>query len=103
VTRHVALVRHTASALAAIVLVLSAPAQDKQAEQKTLFFDTVQVNLINVDVCVTDRAGRPVTGLQLEDFEVFEDGHSVKVTNFFAAIRRCRPVPGCRCSWRTTI
>ena len=84
-TRHVALARHPASALAAIVFALSAPAQDKPAEQKRLFFDTVQVNLISVDVFVTDRAGRPVTGLQREDFEVFEDGHPVNITNFFAA------------------
>jgi len=85
VTRHVALVRHPASALAAIALALTAPAQDRPAEPKRLFFDTVQVNLISVDVFVTDRAGRPVTGLQREDFEVFEDGHPVNITNFFAA------------------
>ena len=84
-TRLIALVRHPAWALAAIALALSAPAQDKPAEQKRLFFDTVQVNLISVDVFVTDRAGSPVTGLQREDFEVFEDGRPVKVTNFFAA------------------
>jgi VWFA-related protein len=84
-SRLIALVRHPAWALAAIALALGAPAQDKPAEQKRLFFDTVQVNLISVDVFVTDRAGRPVTGLQREDFEVFEDGHPVNVTNFFAA------------------
>ena len=83
--RLIALVRHPALALAAIALALGVPAQDKPAEQKRLFFDTVQVNLISVEVFVTDRAGTPVTGLQREDFEVFEDGRPVKVTNFFAA------------------
>ena len=84
-SRLIALVRHPAAAVAVIALALGALAQDKPAEQKRLFFETVQVNLISVEVFVTDRAGNPVTGLQREDFEVFEDGRPVKVTNFFAA------------------
>ena len=84
-SRLIALVRHPAAAVAVIALALGALAQDKPAEQKRLFFETVQVNLISVEVFVTDRAGNPVTGLQREDFEVFEDGRPVKVTDFFAA------------------
>ena len=84
-TRQVALVRHPVLALAVIALALGSSAQEKPVEPKRLFFDTVQVNLISVDVFVTDRAGKPVTGLQREDFEVFEDGHPVNVSNFFAA------------------
>ena len=84
-SRLIALVRHPASAVVAVALALGAPAQDKPDDQKKLFFDTVQVNLISVEVFVTDRTGNPVTGLQREDFEVFEDGRPVNVTNFFAA------------------
>jgi VWFA-related protein len=42
----------------------------------------VDVNVVNVDVTVTDRHGKPVMDLKRDDFEIFEDGHPVKVTNF---------------------
>jgi VWFA-related protein len=84
-SRLIAGVRHPAAAVAVVAVALGAPAQDKPDSQKRPFFETVQVNLISVEVFVTDRAGNPVTGLQREDFEVFEDGRPVKVTNFFTA------------------
>ena len=46
------------------------------------FGELIEVNVVNVDVHVTDRAGRPVTDLRREDFEVLEDGKRVEVTNF---------------------
>lgn len=46
------------------------------------FGEVIEVNVVNVDVHVTDRDGRPVAGLQRDDFEVYEDGKRVKVTNF---------------------
>ena len=49
------------------------------------FSDTAQVNLINVEVFVADKAGKPVAGLRPEDFEVFEDGVRVALTNFYAS------------------
>lgn len=48
------------------------------------FGEVIEVNVVNVDVHVTDRDGRPVPGLQRDDFEVYEDGRRVKVTNFDA-------------------
>ena len=42
------------------------------------------VNVVEVDAVVTDRSGRPVRGLQQQDFEVFEDGKPVEVTSFVA-------------------
>jgi VWFA-related protein len=47
------------------------------------FFETVDVNVVNVEVFVTDKQGEPVTGLTKDDFEVFEDGSPVAITNFF--------------------
>lgn len=46
------------------------------------FGELIEVNVVNVDVHVTDRDGRPVTDLRREDFEVLEDGKRVEVTNF---------------------
>ena len=42
----------------------------------------VDVNLVDVDVTVTDAEGRFVTGLTPEDFEVFEDGKPQQVQTF---------------------
>jgi len=49
------------------------------------FFDTAQVNLVNIEVFAADPEGHPVFGLQRGDFEVLEDGKPVAITNFFAA------------------
>ena len=44
----------------------------------------VDVNVVNVDVTVTDQNGRPVMNLTRGDFEVFEDGKRMNVSNFSA-------------------
>jgi VWFA-related protein len=46
--------------------------------------DTVNVNVVNVDVYVTDKKGNRVNGLTQKDFELFEDNRPVAVSNFFA-------------------
>jgi VWFA-related protein len=50
-----------------------------------LFFqvsETIEVSIVNVDVRVTDRDGKFVRRLTKDDFEVFEDGKRVEITNF---------------------
>ena len=42
------------------------------------------VNLVLVDVVVRDRAGAPVKGLRLEDFELLEDGVRQVILTFAA-------------------
>lgn len=54
------------------------PAQPNQP-----FVDSVDVQVVEVDVAVTDRKGRPVKGLTREDFELYVDGQPVEITNFF--------------------
>ncbi|HVT19068.1 MAG TPA: VWA domain-containing protein [Thermoanaerobaculia bacterium] len=49
------------------------------------YFESVDVEVVSVEAFVTDRKGRPVTGLRKEDFAVREDGKPVEVTHFFAA------------------
>ena len=48
------------------------------------FVDSVDVNVVNVEVFVTDKDDKPVTGLSRDDFEIFEDGRPVKISNFYA-------------------
>jgi VWFA-related protein len=59
------------------------PAAAGQQEQEP-FLDTVNVSVVNVDVYVTDKQGRPVTGLKKEDFQIFENNRPVEITNFYA-------------------
>lgn len=42
----------------------------------------VETQLVSVPAVVTDRAGRPVSGLKAENFLVFEDGRPQKIANF---------------------
>ena len=42
------------------------------------------INLVEVDVVVTDKDGKPVRGLRRDDFAVFEDGKPVDVMTFAA-------------------
>lgn len=49
-----------------------------------LFGEVVEVNVVNVDVFVTDRDGKNVKGLTAADFELYEDGRRVEVSNFYA-------------------
>ncbi len=46
------------------------------------FDERVDVTLVNVDVWVNDRQGKPVTGLGPETFEVLHDGQPVPITHF---------------------
>ncbi len=57
-------------------------------EDLGLFFDTVDVNVVNLEVVVTGPDGRPLTGLGRGDFEVYEDGERVELVNFFAVADR---------------
>ncbi len=62
------------------------PAETPAAEGSTEmpFFDRVEVNVVNIDVYVTDKKGGRVTGLTIDDFEIFEDKRPVKISNFYA-------------------
>jgi VWFA-related protein len=42
----------------------------------------IETQLVSVPAIVTDRTGRPLTGLRAEDFQIFEDGRSQKISNF---------------------
>jgi Ca-activated chloride channel family protein len=56
--------------------------QEDQSQESTGRF-TVDVETIVVNVLVTDRNGKPLAGLQKENFRIFEDGEEQVVQNFF--------------------
>ena len=60
------------------LLLIAPPA----AAQEPQYAETVEVRLHNLDAVVTDRDGKPVTGLTKEDFVVLEDGVPQPITNF---------------------
>lgn len=42
----------------------------------------IETQLVSVPAIVTDRTGRPLTGLSASDFQIFEDGRPQKIANF---------------------
>lgn len=70
----------------ASTLLLSAavPSSAQQPELPAdVIQDTVDVEVVNIDVQVNDRQGAPVTGLTASDFQVFEHGSRVDPVNFY--------------------
>jgi VWFA-related protein len=51
------------------------------------FGEQVDVNVVNVEVYVTDKDGRPVNDLKRGDFTLLEDGKPMKIVNFEAVDR----------------
>ena len=60
----------------------SAPAETAAPQEE--FFESIEVNLVNVEVYVTDKKGNRIPGLGKDDFQLFEDGKPVQITNFYA-------------------
>jgi VWFA-related protein len=78
-------VRHEAGTIrrllaALLVSALLTPATFAQPTPK--LEESIEVSIVNVDVIVTDKSGRHVTGLTADDFEIREDGKVQPVTNF---------------------
>ncbi|HSK79369.1 MAG TPA: VWA domain-containing protein [Thermoanaerobaculia bacterium] len=67
------------------------PSAPPGGDQEGFFMDTVNVNVVNVDVYVTEKGGKRVNGLTRDDFEIFENGRPIQITNFYA-VEGGRPV-----------
>jgi VWFA-related protein len=73
----------TAAVRVALASVLfTAPLFAQQPAPAPSFGETIEVRVVNVDVMVTDRNGKPVTGLTKDDFDLFEGGKKLEITNF---------------------
>jgi VWFA-related protein len=71
--------------LCALVAALGpAAARQDAGEPAESFGERVEVNVVNVDVVVTDGQGHLVTGLTRDDFTITEDGRPQEITNFYA-------------------
>ncbi len=58
------------------------PARQQEQEIPRPAYE-VEVVVTNVDVIVTDKEGKRVTGLKPENFKIYEDGLLQKLTNFY--------------------
>lgn len=65
--------------LAALAPLGAQQGQAPGGELLETFGETVSVEVVNVEVWVTDRQGRPVTGLTREDFELLVDGEAAEI------------------------
>ena len=66
------------------IFLLSVAAQ----AQLTRTSESIEVNVVEVDVVVLDAQGKPVLGLHPADFELRVGGHKRQITNFYEINRR---------------
>ncbi len=88
----------TLALFAFLTLSTSLAAQDDGADQEDpvnaeAFIETVDVEVVNIDVYVSDGDGKPVEGLSKDDFVIYRDGTPIPATNFYA-VAGGAPVPG---------
>jgi VWFA-related protein len=76
----------------ALALASALPARAQIAAGQD-FGERIEVNTVNVEVHVSDKSGKPVTGLQRGDFTLFEDGKPMAVANFDAVAHQAVVVP----------
>jgi VWFA-related protein len=77
------------AALAVLLAIGGAPATARQPERAApppTFGERVEVQVVNVEVWVNGRDGRPVGGLGAADFELLVDGEEVPITNFYSQV-----------------
>ena len=83
-------IRRWINPLAAVLsgLAVALPAVSQPGEPRSPsgagFVEVVNVEVVNIDVYVTDSEGKPVLGLGPEDFELRVDGRPVPISNFYA-------------------
>ncbi|MGZ8852261.1 MAG: VWA domain-containing protein [Thermoanaerobaculia bacterium] len=80
-------IRIAAAALSTTFLLPGSFAQAPTAQPATdipKLVENIDVRIINVDVVVTDKKGMVITGLNKDDFEIFENGVPKPISNFYA-------------------
>ena len=59
-----------------------APTPPPSSQNKPEYSISVQSNLVNVDVVVTNQDGDILTGFKKENFKIYDDGQLQQITNF---------------------
>ncbi|MCY3972572.1 MAG: VWA domain-containing protein [Acidobacteria bacterium] len=77
----------SSSVVALLVAAAPVTAQQETEAPAGAIQETVDVEVVNVDVQVVDRQGMPVSGLDLSNFQVFENGERVEPVNFYEVVR----------------
>ncbi|HEY0157995.1 MAG TPA: VWA domain-containing protein [Thermoanaerobaculia bacterium] len=67
----------------AVLVLAVAAAFAIDAQETPQLAESIEVRVTNLDVVVTDRSGKPVTGLTAEDFEIYESGTQQPISNFY--------------------
>jgi len=68
---------------------------EESLESEEIFVESVDVNVVNVEVYVTDKKGNRIKGFTKDDFELEVDRSPVAITNFYAVEGgRALTVPG---------
>jgi len=80
-------------ALVAAACLTAASVAQPPPDVTTPYGERVEVEVVNVDVVVTDRDGRRVTGLARGDFELRVDGKPLAIEYFSAPPGAARPRP----------
>ena len=70
----------------------SDPDPPKESQPSPPFSVKVPVNTVLVNVTVTDKAGKPVTDLTIDDFKIYEDGKRQEIQSF--EMESGRPIVG---------
>jgi VWFA-related protein len=70
----------------AAVLTAAGMVSGSAQEAPSTFTEVVDVNIVNVEVFVTDKKGNPITGLAPEDFRLFVDGQETPISNFYSEV-----------------
>jgi len=82
-----------ASAVGSPGNLLSDPDSAKESESSQPFTVKVPVNTVLVPVTVTDKAGKPVADLTVDDFKLYEDGKLQEIQGFELEIGQPTAVP----------
>jgi VWFA-related protein len=79
---------------------LTAQQQNQPASELPKLTENIDVRVIGIDVVVTDKKGKTVTGLTKDDFQIFENGLEKTISNFYEIEGKAAtqvvtvPVPG---------
>jgi VWFA-related protein len=84
------------------LLLLPAAAGAQEAEHERTFYESLDVQVVNVEVFVTDKSGKRIPGLTRDDFQLLEDGKPIEITNFFAVGGEPAEAPATPASANTT-